>query len=85
MKELELSGEIYTRVQRSDLQGWGNSLIDKKIEKLVENRGGIRQKIVLEVGASSGEHLNYVNKFEGIKKYVALDLKPGRSNPKLFE
>ena len=36
MKELELSGDAYTRVQRSDLQGWGNALIDKKIEKLVE-------------------------------------------------
>ena len=85
MKELELSGDAYTRVQRSDLQGWGNALIDKKIEKLVENRESIRQRIVLEVGASSGEHLNFINKFEGIKKYVALDLKPGDSNPKLFE
>lgn len=70
----------YRSSQRSGLQGWGNSLIDVQIERFAARKPDAR---VLEVGASSGEHFAFVPKEPRIDRYVALDVFPGVTNPKL--
>jgi ubiquinone/menaquinone biosynthesis C-methylase UbiE len=70
----------YGDVQRSGLQGWGNSIIDRRVRKLV---GVLKDDItVLEIGASSGEHFKYEST-EPRTLYLALDLRPGVTNPRL--
>jgi ubiquinone/menaquinone biosynthesis C-methylase UbiE len=71
----------YAVIQRTGFQGWGNSLIDRLIEKRVNRKEGMR---ILELGASSGEHLKYVKTFPLWSKYICLDLNPGISDPVLF-
>lgn len=71
----------YSSIQRSGLQGWGNSLTDVQVEKLVGNIDG---KTVLEIGASAGEHFAKLRKKQTNGRYVALDLHPGITNPELM-
>jgi ubiquinone/menaquinone biosynthesis C-methylase UbiE len=71
----------YRDIQRSGIQGWGNSLIDRLIEKQVQRSEGMR---ILELGASSGEHLRYVALKPHWEEYIGLDIAPGISNPDLY-
>jgi ubiquinone/menaquinone biosynthesis C-methylase UbiE len=83
-KRNELStAELYTKNQRTGLQGWGNGLIDKLIERKSPPKANI---CVLEIGGSSGEHLLYVKKKEFTEwgSYTILDLNPGETNPNLY-
>ena len=58
----------YTVIQRTGFQGWGNSLIDRLIERKVNRKEGMR---ILELGASSGEHLKFVKVFlYGVNTFV---------------
>lgn len=70
----------YTLAQRSGLQGWGNSIVDREVEKL-----SIRQPNaqVLEIGASSGEHREFLKGRKSPRSYVALDIEPGVTDPLL--
>ena len=72
---------IYRNLQRTGLQGWGNSLIDKLVEKSIKRKENID---IIELGASSGEHLFFVSKVPSWQKYICLDIAPGKSNPELF-
>jgi len=74
---------LYSKIQREGFQGYGNGLIDKKIEKFSHNK---RNKRILEIGGSSGEHIQYITKenFFQWSSYEILDLEPGETNPKLF-
>ena len=72
----------YTVIQRTGFQGWGNALIDRLIERKVNRREGMR---ILELGASSGEHLKFVKVFPLWSKYICLDINPGISDPVLFK
>jgi ubiquinone/menaquinone biosynthesis C-methylase UbiE len=74
--------EYYSDVQRSGLQGWGNSLIDKLVESYSSYPN---DAIVLEIGASSGEHIKFLKTPESISSYVALDLTPKQTDPLLAE
>ena len=56
-ERFEYYSKNYRSIQRSGIQGLGNSLIDRLIEKKVRRQFGMR---ILEIGASSGEHLLYV-------------------------
>ena len=80
-ERFEYYSKKYRSIQRSGIQGWGNSLIDRLIEKKVRRQFGMR---ILEIGASSGEHLLYVSKAPLWKEYIALDINPGISNPYLY-
>jgi ubiquinone/menaquinone biosynthesis C-methylase UbiE len=80
-ERFEYYAKKYSGIQRSGIQGWGNSLIDRLIEKKVRRQFGMR---ILEVGASSGEHLLYVSKEPFWEEYIALDINPGISNPDLY-
>lgn len=71
----------YYRIQRKGFQGWGNSLIDREIEKLTPRRPLDK---ILEVGASSGEHLRFVSRDPIWSEYICADKFPGLSNPSLF-
>jgi len=73
----------YARDQRRGIQGFGNALIDKSIEKHCRDKSGKR---VLEIGGSSGEHIRYINKKQlfNWSKYQVLDLEPGITNSSLF-
>lgn len=51
--------KFYTELQRTGIQGWGNSLIDKLIEKSIKRT---EVSNILELGAASGEHLMFVSK-----------------------
>ncbi len=68
----------YRDAQRRGLQGWGNSLIDRQIDKHVAPRIGKR---TLEVGGSSGEHFAASDRHAHDEVYVALDLMPGATDP----
>lgn len=68
----------YAVAQRTGLQGWGNSLIDRQVERHVVRRPGDR---ILEIGASSGEHLAFVSGQPAPSAYVALDLQPRITDP----
>lgn len=70
----------YALTQRSGILGWGNSLIDRQIERFTRRVAGAR---VLEIGASSGEHFEFVAVEPDIDTYVALDLAPGITDPSL--
>lgn len=72
----------YKNLQRRGLQGWGNSLIDRLIEGRVNRFEGMT---ILELGASSGEHLRFVSPRPMWSSYVGLDISPGVSDPELFE
>jgi len=72
----------YKSLQRAGIQGWGNSLIDRLIEGRVARFEGMK---ILELGASSGEHLRFVSLEPRWDKYVGLDISPGISDPQLFE
>lgn len=72
----------YSSIQRSGIQGWGNSLTDDQVEKAI---GDINGKTVLEIGASSGEHFSKLKNRPRDGKYVALDLSPGVTNPELMK
>ena len=72
---------IYRNLQRTGLQGWGNSLIDKLVEKSIKRKENMD---IIELGASSGEHLFFVPKVPSWQKYICLDIAPGKSNPELF-
>ncbi|MCW2832605.1 MAG: putative ubiquinone/menaquinone biosynthesis methyltransferase [Nocardioides sp.] len=73
-------GTSYTAVHRRGLQGWGNSLTDRQVEKLAIRRQG---QTVMELGASSGEHLNFIATRPDWQSYVALDLLPAVTDPAL--
>lgn len=70
----------YTDVQRRGIQGWGNSLVDRLVEKSGDQSPNDK---VLEIGASSGEHFRFVRVKPIHGTYIALDLNPGLSNPSL--
>jgi ubiquinone/menaquinone biosynthesis C-methylase UbiE len=72
----------YWLIQRDGLQGWGNSLIDRQIEKRVRRQEGYK---ILELGASSGEHLSFVQREPIWKSYTCLDINPGITNPKMYQ
>jgi SAM-dependent methyltransferase len=72
----------YKLIQRDGLQGWGNSLIDRQIEKRVKRKKGFK---ILELGASSGEHLSFVRNEPIWESYICLDVNPGITNPKLYQ
>lgn len=72
----------YKNVQRSGLQGWGNSLLDLMIEKRVVRFPNMD---ILEVGVGSGEHFKFVSVEPRYRSYTGLDLNPGLSDPTLFE
>jgi ubiquinone/menaquinone biosynthesis C-methylase UbiE len=68
----------YTMAQRSGLQGWGNTFVDREVEKRSIQRPNAQ---VLEIGASSGEHRRFVRQDSSLRTYVALDLEPRVTNP----
>ena len=70
----------YFKIQRSGLQGLGNSMIDRGVEQSLFYTKSLS---MIEIGASSGEHLDFVNDLSLIKRYVALDLFPRVTNPAL--
>jgi len=70
----------YSCAQRKGLQGWGNSIIDRMIERRVRRSPGAH---VLEIGASSGEHFEFVCPEPSIGSYTAVDLLPCATNPDL--
>lgn len=74
-------GKIYKKLQRTGVQCWGNSLIDRLIESRVERFEDMK---ILELGASSGEHLRYVDKEPKWHSYIGLDINPGISDPELY-
>lgn len=69
----------YQQVHRSGIQGWGNSFVDRQVERYVRPEGGR----TLELGASSGEHLAYVDGVDRWDVYVGVDLMPGETSPDL--
>lgn len=73
--------EHYSKVQRSGVQGLGNRLMDKTLAKIIKKsyQGGS----VLELGAASGEFTQFLFDRMTFDSYTALDLEPGRGNPKL--
>jgi ubiquinone/menaquinone biosynthesis C-methylase UbiE len=71
----------YQKIQRSGIQGWGNSILDRMIEKQVNRAPGMR---ILELGASSGEHLRFVNQEPPWTKYICVDIRPGVSDKNLY-
>lgn len=73
----------YKRIQRGGLQGWGNSLVDRWVEKFGVK--GESSHKYLEIGASSGEHFRYFRRPVQSGNYKAVDLAPGISNPELFK
>lgn len=74
--------QSYYKLQRSGFVGWGNSIIDR----LVEKRASDKKKLdVIEIGGSSGEHLTFVNNFGEWNTYTIVDLIPGATNPKLYD
>jgi ubiquinone/menaquinone biosynthesis C-methylase UbiE len=77
----EYYSNFYKSLQRSGIQGWGNSLIDRLIESRVTR---FEAMCILEVGASSGEHLQFVSPEPKWSRYVGLDITPGVSDPELF-
>jgi phosphatidylethanolamine/phosphatidyl-N-methylethanolamine N-methyltransferase len=78
----EYYAQYFSKVQRSGIQGWGNALLDRALERSRRDRwlNLGRENRVLEVGASSGEHLTFVDR-ESFSDWVCLDLKPGISDP----
>lgn len=75
--------EHYAAAQRSGLQGFGNGLIDRAIERRRAPFGRQCRSRVLELGAGSGEHLGFVAA-ETYKEWTCLDLAPGEADPRLM-
>lgn len=75
-------GTDYTAVHRRGIQGWGNSFVDQQVEKLAARAPGQR---VMELGASSGEHLAFIGAPHEWQSYVALDLLPALTDPTLAD
>lgn len=79
----------YRAAQRSGIQGRGNAILDRAVERSRRRlaaagtypRGGGRD--ILEVGASSGEHLQFVDS-ASFDSWTCLDLKPGVTDPALY-
>lgn len=67
--------EFYSDVQRKGIQGWGNSLGDKSLERYWRSTDPTS---VLEVGSSAGQHLPW-SASRRHEKYVCLDLDPQAS------
>ena len=76
---------IYSAAQRTGLQGFGNSLIDRAIvrDRRRLARAGVERCRVLELGASSGEHLAF-EEGASFTSWVGLDVFPGTSDPSGF-
>lgn len=77
--------EQYSDVQKGGLLGLGNSLLDRAVERhrrRIWGRAALAGHRVVELGASSGEHLRFVRDDE-FREWVALDLAPGRTDPEL--
>jgi ubiquinone/menaquinone biosynthesis C-methylase UbiE len=72
----------YRKLHREGLQGWGNALVDRLIERHTKRFLGMR---ILELGASSGEHLQFVSIEPAWHSYTCLDISPGISNPDLYK
>ena len=61
----------------------GNSLLDRLVER--HRRARVANPRILEIGASSGEHLRYVDRSSQEDSfYVGLDLRPGVTDPQLL-
>lgn len=71
----EYYGDFYSDIQRSGIQGWGNSLGDRALERYWQTAN---PKSVLEVGSSAGQHLPWSASREH-DEYVCLDLEPQAS------
>lgn len=67
--------ELYSTVQRGGVQGWGNSLADKALERYWTRSDARR---ILEVGSSSGQHLAW-SASRDHDLYVCLDIEPHAS------
>lgn len=84
----ELDAEIYYRdlykvSQRTGIQGFGNSLIDRRIRVLrrhIHNQQGCWPEKVAELGSSSGEHLDF-EPWDSFGTWVGIDLRPGLTDP----
>ena len=72
--------KYYTDAQRKGLQGWGNSLIDRQVERF---GAPLTTDRTLEIGASSGEHLAFVAPNKKASTYICLDTRPGKTDPRL--
>lgn len=73
--------KYYRETQRSGLQGWGNSLIDRRVARHRARAASSYSSLkVLELGASSGEHLNFED-VESFKNWIGIDLRPGITDP----
>lgn len=70
----------YSRAQREGLQGLGNSIIDRIVERYVRRSPGAH---ILEIGASSGEHFKFVCPEPRIGSYTSVDLMPCATDPQL--
>lgn len=71
--------DFYKLSQRSGLQGFGNSLIDRRVKEVRsrwQRSQGQWPDSVLELGASSGEHLRY-EPIDSYKVWTGVDLRPG--------
>lgn len=79
-KSVSYYSNYYVRAQREGLQGWGNSIVDRVVERYVRRSPGAH---ILEIGASSGEHFRYVRPEPRIGSYTAVDLMPCVTDPDL--
>jgi len=71
----EYYGDFYSDLQRSGIQGWGNSLGDRALERFWRTTSPTS---VLEVGSSAGQHLPW-SASRDHDEYVCLDLDPQAS------
>lgn len=72
----------YSSTQRRGIQGWGNSLQDRAIERARSRLSNRLTNSVLEAGAGSGEHLAFVDP-ASFSHWTCLDLFPGAADPGL--
>lgn len=92
---MSFAGDYYSSsyglAQRSGLQGWGNSLIDRLVEKYRNEHPNSRSRDVptrvLEVESSAGKHLHFVpsTTLARTQMYVGSDLRTGVTNPRNFQ
>lgn len=71
---------IYSRLQRSGVQGLGNSLLDWFLIRELKIARALRW---VELGAASGEFTRKLLPKIQFSSYIAVDLHPGNANPKL--
>lgn len=90
VSESDYYAKRYRAAQRAGIQGRGNALLDRALErarKALRGAGpwhpGGGGHEVLEVGASSGEHLAYVDS-SSFDRWTCLDVKPGVTDPELY-